>query len=267
MFIGYKRILENSMLLSRETIAYISLMKAVGNQLFLPHFFMANYGEVRDTMIVAGGTLQGDHFVFDEPASKIKKRFLSGEPINDRRAYQCADSPKVVHETLLSKAKLKAGMRVLEPSAGKGELLGAIMAQEPDLRLDAIDIMKINTDTINEKYGFSLTPVDFLQFTPKPDLLYDRIIACPPFLHGLDVDHIYKMFSCLKDDGLLTSVASASWIKGKNASHIKFKVWLRKQKGEVTPLPSGIFPHTNQKAVVVTIDKRKMLKKKKGVSA
>ena len=88
---------------------------------------------------------------------------------------------------------------ILEPSAGRGALIKAINKVLPDKIVDCYEIMELNKTFLNKIPTANLIGSDFLRFNITN--LYDKIIANPPFRNNQDIDHIRKMFSCLKEGG------------------------------------------------------------------
>ena len=112
-------------------------------------------------------------------------------------------TPKTIVEEMIERADIEPGMKVLEPSAGKGNIADAIKAAEPQA---IIDVVEINSTLRNilEKKGYNIVGDDFLELTGD----YDRIIMNPPFEKGQDIDHVHHAYSLLKQDGKVVAIMS-----------------------------------------------------------
>lgn len=86
---------------------------------------------------------------------------------------------------------------------------------------------------------------------------WDKIIANPPFQNNQDIDHIRKMYSCLKSGGKLVSIASKHWRISKNRKEIDFKYWLANKGALVIDTPTGAFKEsgTTIPTVIIIINK------------
>ncbi|EMJ64587.1 methyltransferase small domain protein [Leptospira sp. P2653] len=164
-------------------------------------------------------------------------------------------TPKTLGERMLEDADIQAGMDILEPSAGKGDLSDLIRKKhsEPDtieLNYDLREILK-------EK-GHKVVGNDFLDYTGKQ---YDRIIMNPPFERGADIDHVRHAYSLLKPGGKLISIMSEGpFFRSDNKSK-NFRNWLDELGGEAEELPqdsfkgSESFRQTGVNTRIVTIEK------------
>src|SRR5262249_41901346 len=106
----------------------------------------------------------------------------AGDPIKrmERELVGCKipgyfPTPKDVVEKMLEAADLKPGMKILEPSAGKGNIADAIRNRVPD---SILQVCEINTSlrSILENKGYELVANDFLQYRPEGTEVFDRIL-------------------------------------------------------------------------------------------
>jgi predicted RNA methylase len=104
-----------------------------------------------------------------------------------------------------------AGMSVLEPSAGLGALLTALDEFTPNLGVLSVHAVEIGAALSHALSGrFPSVHVhqdDFLLW--KAPHKFDRIIANPPFVRGMDILHIKRMCSLLKKGGRCVSLCAA----------------------------------------------------------
>jgi len=112
------------------------------------------------------------------------------------------NTPPAVVERLISVADLRPGQRVLEPSAGAGDIADAIRAQGlvPDVVEVASSLRKIL-----EAKGYNLVGYDFLEYNGGP---YERIVMNPPFENAQEIDHVLHAYQLLAPGGRIVSVMS-----------------------------------------------------------
>ena len=165
-------------------------------------------------------------------------------------------TPEPVINTLLDKAEIEADHRVLEPSAGKGdiaeklrEIVGADNLAINELSLTLRDILR--------KKGFEGVEGDF--FDRKVEEKYDRIVMNPPFEKGADIDHVSRAFDMLKPGGRLVSIMGEGVFSRQGKKEKAFREFLELHDAEIEKLPEGAFKSsfrsTGVATRVVTIDK------------
>lgn len=146
-------------------------------------------------------------------------------------------TPPAVVDALLQEADLQEGMRVLEPSAGKGDIADRLRQLGADVETVEID-PKLRT--LLEAKGHKIVGSDFEEFEPPPGG-YDRIIMNPPFAGGRDADHVRRAYEMLKPGGRLVAVTSAGLGFRQDAKATGFRAWLDELHGTSEPLPEGSF--------------------------
>jgi nitrogen regulatory protein PII-like uncharacterized protein len=84
------------------------------------------------------------------------------------------------------------------------------------------------------------------------------IYANPPFSKNQDIDHAYKMFESLSDNGVMVAVLSYHWVTSKNKKETLFREWLNEKNAYIEELPPGMFSDsgTNIPTVLIKIKKR-----------
>lgn len=142
-------------------------------------------------------------------------------------------TPRAVIERMIQLLCIKAGNSVLEPSAGKGDLIKAALAQ--GARVEGYE----RNFTLAEhctKLGYDVRCSDFLEVVPRPE--FDCVIMNPPFDHGIDEKHIRHAAKFLKIGGRLVAVACST--TGLKLENDKFGTF------EVEPLPHGSFSKSDR---------------------
>lgn len=179
-------------------------------------------------------------------------------------------TPKAIVEKMLDEADIKPGEKVLEPSAGKGNIADAIRESYPDNALDVVEWNASLNELLTEK-GHNVVGVDFLQQSGE----YDKIIMNPPFEKGQDIDHIKHAYSLLNDGGRVVCIMSEGPFFRSDKKATEFREWLDSLGGVSEKLPEGSFKSSERSTGVntrlVVIDKvapaTKPTKSKSGVKS
>lgn len=186
-----------------------------------------------------------------EPAWKKLERGLIG-----RKIPGFFPTPKTVIGKMLDRAKIEPGMSVLEPSAGKGDILDALKSRHPEAQAKALEISG-DLRAVIEGKGHTVAGEDFLEHGEK----YDRVIGNPPFENHQDIDHLRHAYSLLKPGGRVVFVMSSGPFFREQNKDREFREWFDSIGGEVEDLPQGSFAgsdafrQTGVSTKLVTIDK------------
>jgi hypothetical protein len=242
--------------MTSELTSSLSKMIVNGNRLELPKDEQfTNYPTVKKALLMAGGKYLKCGFLFNDNAQAIKDRLVGGEAINDKKKFQFFSTPSHVIDLIINKADIDSHMSVLEPSAGQGAIVDAII--EAGAHPSMIELMPENIKVLNRKYSMDLSPIDFLTINPADHIKYERIVANPPFTKNQDVDHVLHMYKFLEQDGLLVSVMGKSWINGSQKKQLAFKEWLVSVNATVTDIDAGAFKESGTNIATVLVEIRK----------
>lgn len=149
-------------------------------------------------------------------------------------------TPKPVISKMIERAEIRDGMKVLEPSAGKGDIIAGIKEAHPNTSVDALEISSTLRDVLAAK-GHKLVGDDFLAHSGQ----YDRIIMNPPFEKFADVTHVQHAYKNLKPGGRIVSVMSESPFFRTDKTAIAFREWLGEVGGTSEKLDVGSFTGKN----------------------
>ncbi|HLO84583.1 MAG TPA: hypothetical protein VK203_06155 [Nostocaceae cyanobacterium] len=206
-------------------------------------------------------------FVFKHDPSELLNRIANGEQINLQQDYQFVPTPDNLVDKLLEIAVVGLTEQdilqpqcFLEPSGGDGQIIKgifrAIANKFPKIKLPSIstyELMERNRVILQGIPNVNLLGEDFLKANEQ--IKYQRIIANPPFSGHQDIDHVYKMWSCLAKPGRLVTITSQSWVKGSDWKSEKFREWLEFVKAHVITIPHGSFKETPVGGCILVIDK------------
>lgn len=191
-------------------------------------------------------------------------------------APQLFQTPRELAEQMIELADIEPGHRVLEPSAGTGNLIGAMGGRmfAPSLEHNGQGLL-ISSSTAGRSMGeivaveinlaladhlraaYPLTAVqccDFLDQHPGPqptatDLhvgrlgwgFFDRVVMNPPFAKGQDIAHVRHAYDFLKPGGRLVAIMSEGPFFRSDRKARKFREWLDERDSVSEQLPADTF--------------------------
>ncbi len=128
-------------------------------------------------------------------------------------APQLFPTPPDIAARMVELAEIEEGQTILEPSAGTGNIIKAILSENMNVHLDCVEInydlcqiLKNYLEPSNVYHG------DFLEtsapFCPDSEKGYDRIIMNPPFQNAEDIKHIRHAMTFLKPGGRLIALCA-----------------------------------------------------------
>lgn len=178
-----------------------------------------------------------------EDPIKAKERALIG-----RKIEGYFPTPKPLVDKMIELADLKPGQKVLEPSAGSGNIAEAIREKVGNDTVSTIEIDRDLSSILDDK-GFNNRRDNFLNIT---DESYDKIIQNPPFESLEDVDHVKKAYDLLAPGGTLVSVMSESPFFQQQKKAREFREWLADKDGYSEKNPAGSFKDSERSTGVNT---------------
>lgn len=215
------------------------------------------YLEVAKALELIGGKwnrkVQG--FVFSTDPSDLLEQISDGTQINLKKQYQFFETPSEIADRLVDLAQIEDHHFTLEPSAGQGAIVKAIIRKIPGKPIDCCEIWSLNRLVLNKIPNVIMVCNDFLNLTA--DGCYDRIVANPPFSNNQDIDHVMHMYDCLCPGGKLVSVVSKHWTFSTNTKETKFKEWLDEVGAIRYEIERGAFKTsgTTIETMILVIDK------------
>lgn len=226
-----------------------------GDTLFLPPIhdgILTNYQEVRKALLNAGASYKQNKFIFPNDAKPYIDRLMGGESVNIKKEFQFFGTPAKLADYLVELANPQYGQSILEPSAGQGAIINAIIrhrgAGAPVYYCELMDINRSVLEKIEQAVYLCDDFMDIPSQTP-----FDLIIANPPFNKNQDIDHIYKMFDVCKAGGRIVTIASKHWQHSTNKKETAFKQWLNDLNAEVIEVPAGEFAESGTKIATCII--------------
>jgi hypothetical protein len=213
------------------------------------------YQSVNELLETAGGkwNRKAKAHVFNVSPSEALKIFWSGDSVTKtvttnvetskeiKKEHQAFFTPDKLADELASVAELAFPYNppeaILEPSAGNGSLVKALLRKWSTAKIDACEIQERYHQGL-KGLGAKVVGSDFLQFNGRN---YDLILANVPFAKHADIAHIRHAYDLLADGGGLISVTSNHWRHASHRIDKEFKAWLESLDAEIYDIDSGRF--------------------------
>ncbi|MFI9598863.1 methyltransferase [Streptomyces sp. NPDC052043] len=179
------------------------------------------------------------HLFDGDAADAIETVILTGEVTSRKQQFGYFPTPVPVVQQLIDLAHIEPGMRVLEPSAGRGAI--ALAAVRAGAVVDCVEIQPDHANALVAHRERNITAItaDFLATDPRP--VYDRVVMNPPFARQADITHVKHAWQALKPGGRLVAVMSAGVTFRQTSAAVAFRSRLEALGGQIHPLPEGAF--------------------------
>jgi len=182
-------------------------------------------------------------YVAPEPTAFDAMRETLKAGVQVVSADQLFPTPPDVARQVIELAEIRPGMRILEPSAGTGNLIDQMIEHE---NVTAIEVNSALVERLRANYpAYDVRGADFL--TCSGDLgTFDRIVMNPPFKNADDIKHIQHARHMLAPGGRLVAVC-ANGPRQREALQPIALEWI--------DLPAGSFADsgTNVNAAIVVL--------------
>jgi predicted RNA methylase len=211
------------------------------------------YVATNKVLEAAGGKWNRKHkaHIFEGDAADIMDPIILTGEYRLPADFGQFDSPPAVVARLMELARIEPGHRVLEPSAGVGNVAAAVDAIGATVGCIEIDPGRCERLV---GHGFITMQAHFLSCTPCA--VYDRVVMNPPFAKQTDIAHVEHARKFLRPGGRLVSVMSAGVKFRSDRKTSAFRDYVYGTGGDIEDLPPDSFKEsgTGVNTVVVWFD-------------
>lgn len=229
----------------------------------------AHFWFTRDDLVHKANLLLAEYYGQALPDGVPAEEVFTQRDIKARSTALCKDlsfypTPDDVIQTVLSRFDgLGAACHVLEPSAGTGSIVRAVLQR----RVSSVHCIEVETARVAAlesigKYDRRVTVehANFLNVHPNPR--FTHVFMNPPF-HGTHyMQHVMHAWEFLKPGGYLVAILPATVEFGETKAHTAFRAWLTKRmeykhQRLFQDLPHGSFASsgTNVSTCYITLRK------------
>ncbi len=199
------------------------------------------YGQVNKVLEAAGGRWNrkaGAHVFTSCAEARLDQILLTGEVVVPKDEFEFFPTPANIVDRMMATAEIKAGMKMLEPHAGRGNI--AIPCAERGAEVHCIDLMPDNAKALAGDVRLaSVVETDFLTVVPLRG--YDAVLLNPPFSRQADIRHTIHALKFVRPGGVLVGILSAGVCFRDNALTRDFLDLISEQGGIIEMLPEGAF--------------------------
>lgn len=139
-----------------------------------------------------------------EPADVLHEIITSG-CLPDTASHQFYPTPERIAEAAAVAADIQGGHRVLEPSAGHGDLAAWL----PKEQTRCVEISELRCSVLKAR-GFAVECADFLKWAEHRPAGFDRIVMNPPFSEGRWKAHTEAAAGLVVPGGRLVAILPAT---------------------------------------------------------
>lgn len=160
---------------------------------------------------------------------------VTDRDIREKSTALCRDlsfypTPEKVIDELLGDVHFDKESRVLEPSAGVGDIVRAVLGKRVG-RVHAVEVDPGRVAVLQgmERTGggrLTVSHANFLQMTPRAE--YSHVVMNPPFWGTHYMQHVMHAFEFLERGGTLVAVLPATAEMGESKAHLAFQSWVKK---------------------------------------
>lgn len=198
-------------------------------------------------------------FVFpdDSDAQELVRLALETGEILDGRAAEFFETGDALADELAAFIDPKPGERFLEPSAGRGALVRALLRRCPDITVTCVEAFAQNAEALRSEGVYVWRQADFLTVDPKDIEPFDGVAMNPPFSRRQDILHITHALSFLRPGGRLAAIASAGVLYRQDRLATEFRDLVASHGGTIVENPDGSFAHAGTMVRTVRVRVRR----------
>ena len=245
-----------------EVLATLRASRVEGDRLFLPPGQLPRklYERTDEVLRALGGRWcsRSRTHRFERDPSEALSKVLDDGAVATARDLGWFPTPAALARSLVERAAVTPGARVLEPSAGEGAIVEALLCAGAEVT--AIEIEPRRVERLRARFPqVTVVEGDFLAKQPRDLGVFAAVVMNPPFsvdgLQGADVAHVSHALEFVRYRGALVAVMSAGAASRETGLAPKLRAQIDELEGVIEPLPEGVFraSGTDVRAVVATL--------------
>ncbi|WP_275369377.1 DUF4942 domain-containing protein [Xenorhabdus bovienii] len=162
-----------------------------------------------------------DSFSFPYDFGEVRDFVLTNNAVPETKSHQFYPTPEPIQYYVADMIELQDDETLLEPSAGRGDLLAQINAPK---QTTCIELAPLFCKILESK-GYNAISTDFLKWSAEnTGIMFDKIAMNPPYSKGRAKEHLKAALDHLKAGGRCVAVMPAS----------ERMEWIDKSQFEVT---------------------------------
>ncbi|CHL14518.1 YdiA [Salmonella enterica subsp. enterica serovar Typhi] len=161
--------------------------------------------ELERTLNFIGGVQEKKHWQFPYEIGHTLNTIVATGLIPDTKSHQFYPTPRLIAEYVARAIELKPGEKLLEPEAGRGDLLACIDVNPEDVT--CIEVAPLFADILLGKGYTNTVCCDFMKWSEdNVGYQFDKIVMNPPYSLGRHREHTLAALEHLKVGGRLVAV-------------------------------------------------------------
>ncbi|MGK2894987.1 DUF4942 domain-containing protein [Klebsiella michiganensis] len=168
----------------------------------------AEIQDLERTLNFIGGVKMSGSWKFPYEPTTTFDSVVSMGLIPEVKSHQFYPTPASIAQYVAQILKCKPTDRVLEPSAGRGDLL-AFLGAVPE-NVTCVEVSPLFCDILSAK-GYSVHNKDFIAWSKESPDCYDKIAINPPYSEGRAKEHTLTALNHLTEQGIMAAVLPAGY--------------------------------------------------------
>ncbi|PLI49382.1 DNA modification methylase [Klebsiella pneumoniae] len=168
----------------------------------------AQIEDLERTLRFIGGVKERGSWLFPYEPTATFDSIVSMGLIPEVKSHQFYPTPASIAQYVAQILKCTPTDRVLEPSAGRGDLLAFLNATPENVT--CVEISPLFCDILSAK-GYDVHNKDFVDWSKQLPYDYDKIAINPPYSEGRAKEHTLTALNHLSEDGMMAAVLPAGY--------------------------------------------------------
>ncbi|ECC6545520.1 DUF4942 domain-containing protein [Salmonella enterica] len=161
--------------------------------------------ELERTLTFIGGVQENKHWRFPYEVGHTLNTIVATGVIPDAKSHQFYPTPRIIAEYVARAIELQPGETLLEPEAGRGDLLAYVETRQEDIT--CIEVSPLFAEILRGKGYVNTVCCDFMKWSDdNAGYMFDKIVMNPPYSLGRHKEHTMAALGHLKVGGRLVAV-------------------------------------------------------------